>query len=465
MTHIAIIGHGIEGWLTAARLAHALPPDSASITVVPAAHADVWDALYAVQPLEPNDTLRAVGLSDLSLVQNCAASFGLGSVWQDDRVIPYGASGNNLGGVAFHHHWRRLNIGTTPADYFRFSPGARALARNVFAPPVPHNAIGSLQHEIARHVEPTALRDLLRTTALDLGVTQTAAPLAAQQGFEPDSVIDTVLLTSGKVHRAELFIDASGPHQALCKKRPVEQWSRHASLSWQVESSRHPRTQTLRPAFSVHHNATQWRIDVPLHSDDLRLNFTPASANTSAPFSTGFSMQPWQHNVVALGHTAARSLPLAGLQSRLLNQSLVRLIKLLPSGGDMRAVACEFNQLFARDAEQVRDLTHWLRDGHLDHASARFVSRHKLFAKRGWVMPSDGAVVTADDWINAFIGRGLLPQTADPLSRRLPESEVDQMVTQLEHDIERVVGEFPALDHYLQVARSTPPRQRTGAPA
>lgn len=461
MKSVLIVGHGIEGWLTAVRLARAVAAHDVHISVVPVSGATDWDNLYAVHPLEPNDTLRAAGISDLALVQQCEASFGLGSLWSDGALIPYGPVGAALGGIAFAQCWREHTDAPTAHDFLRYSPAAVALRGNVFAPPVARNAIGTLQHEIARHVDPATLLDLLRSAALSLGVKQSSSALAAAQALDHAAPINHLALATGERVSADLYIDASGPANALTSARPPHSWSgTNGAAGWHVETQRTPRENVLRPAVIIHEQHQHWRIDVPLAGSMLQLGFRPADRD--AELTPGFVPSPWHHNTIAVGHAASRLVPLAPLPIRLLNQSLVNLVRLFPGAHGMQAEANEFNHLYARDAAEVHDLANWLRDGHADHTSETHKARHALFAKRGWLMPSDGAVVSHADWLNAFIGRGVVPRAADPMAARLPAQQAQRHMAELERNIARVVGEFPPLDHYLAAARATPAKIAAG---
>ena len=461
MIRVAIVGHGIEGWLCAAKLATCVNRQAIDITVVPAAGAADWDSLYCVHPLEPADTIRAVGISDLDLVQQCDASFGLGSTWANGNLLPYGATGTSIGGVAFHHHWRLHIASTTAQEFFRFSPGARALQRHAFAPPVPRNAIGSLQHEIARHVDPSALRERLRRTARHHGVCELAESLSDRQDPVNAGPVEMLRLTNDQAVRADLYIDASGPARVLCSRSEIGNADTTVDQSFEFSGRRIKSGSARLPAFSVRKASSQWRIDVPLGSGDMQLRFDGAA--DTGTFQTGYSRTPWCHNVVAIGHAAARFLPLAPLPVRLLNHTLTRLVRLLPGNAGERGEALEFNQRFAHDASEVSDLTVWLRDGTTTAGSDALVARHQLFSRRGWIRPTDATVITDDDWINAFMGRGLLPQHVDPMTRRVGASEARQILSQLDDEIERVVSEFPTLDRYLQAAKAAGSTAHAGA--
>ncbi|MFK8014626.1 MAG: tryptophan 7-halogenase [Gammaproteobacteria bacterium] len=470
MIRIGIVGNGIDAWLTAAWLAHTMPASTHSISVIPVHGSDACDDLYAVQPLTPDDTLRALGLSDLALLHDCDASFGLGGTWRDSagaepaRVFPYGPTGLDFGGIAFHHHWRRLFPTATGQTFFAFSPGAQAMRQERFAPPVSRNAIGPLQHEVARHVAPASLRDRLRVIATDLGVAQSRAPLASRQNLAVGEPVTSLTLTNGKAVNADLYVDASGVVAALASVFPAKNWvPTDAHQPWTVRALSTSQHDAYQTGYRVSKMAEGWRWQAPLRRHTVALEFTAKSAATSGTlFSTGHLTTPWLNNVIAVGLSAARWLPLAPLQARFLNLSLTRLVNLMPGSFGGNAEAREYNHLFVRDMNAVHDLIDWHREPipERDDMTDSLRNRVDLFSKRGWLPPTDGGFVGTDEWISAFMGHGLLANHVDPMTHRHETPDLAAKIKQLSHDIDHVVREFPALKTYLEIASTTPPRRR-----
>ena len=302
---VAIAGNGFEAWLTAATLANRLDRGLTEITVCPVDGSDAWDDLYAVLPLTPADAVRQLGISDAQLVSRCGGSFSLGAEFSGERFAggqtlkPYGATGVDYGGTHFHHYWLRSAPGKPVSDYFEYSPGARAMRARAFAPPDPRNAIGPLQHEYARHVEPALLAWYLREIAMASGVKETASPIREVGHYEGGKQIRHLLTESGESITAELFVDCTGPARTLLLSCGDVEWlestpGRRYSLSFAHSKT----SDTPPPWHSVSAKPDGWVIDVPCRSGVIRCDFSAADGGPN-DFVPGHASSPWMRNCVA----------------------------------------------------------------------------------------------------------------------------------------------------------------------
>lgn len=465
---VLIAGSGLEAWLTAAYLALRLDGRRVDITVCPVTGSQEWDALYTTLPAFPGDLFRDLGYSDLKLAKLADASFSLGTrvtgPGLDEVIKPHGPVGINVGGVAFHQYWRRVTARLEPDDYFRYSPGTEAMRRDAFAPPVAANAIGPLQHEMVRHIDPWALQKHLRHQAYDRGVKASAAPLAEVVRTDDGSRISHLVTGRGESLSADLYIDCSGPLRRLRGgedswqpapfSRPARLWAEHTH-----------RQKTPRPWSSLFAQDSGWRLVLPRGSEEVTLRIDESAAPDKAmPYRAGHLPRPWAGNCVALGSAAASLLPVDCLPPRLLLGSLERLVKLLP-GRDCHATeTCEYNQLSNEDAQEAHSLgavfEAW-RQG-LDLVAAAeagelpedLALRIRLFARRGWLSPRDSLLVPEDSWRSAYILLGVIPAHHDRLADRIDFDQVQDNLLALKQKVRQVARTFPTYDEYFAAVRS-----------
>ncbi len=453
---IVVAGDGFEGWLVATTLAQHLDARHVDITVCAVAAADVWDSLYVLLPANPEDLLHQLGISDKELAQRFDASFSLGARYtgipSPQPYLPYGTTGIDHNGTSFHHHWRRV---TGAGGYFDYSTAVRAMARDVFAPPRPQNAIGTLQHEYARHVLPARLTDRLRETATRLGVTQTLSPFASVDLSPDGKRIERLLAASGEKIEGDLFIDCTGPQRAVLSTVSSIDWIVAPGIdSFELQIST-ATAATPSPWHDVSASQSGWRVRVPTGSQSIEITLYAGGSNAEP----GNLSCPWDGNCVAIGHAAASTLPLTTLHAHMLMISIGRLISLLPGPDMLPGETREYNQLFLRDMAEIHDYLATLEMARTSrslrpcaaHNSLR--RRLELFAKRGWIPKTDSDVIAAHEWAGLLLFVGLEPTSYDRLAEMVPLDVLAPSLRDLSEQIDKIVGEFPTLPDYLAAAR------------
>ncbi len=454
---IVVAGDGFEGWLTAIMLAKHLDARQVDITVCAVAGADVWDALYTLLPANPDDLLHQIGISDKELAARFDASFSLGARLTGfsggQPFLPYGTTGIDHNGTPFHHHWTRV---ADTRDYFDYSTAVRAMERDAFAPPLPENAIGSLQHEYARHVSPARLMARLRQLGSRLGVTQSLSPFASV-ALSPDGKrVERLLAASGEKIDGDLFIDCSGPQRAVL--------STVSSIDWIDAPGIGPFCPEIgitnsdadpSPYHEVSGDAAGWRVRIPTTSELVEINLSVGGDG----FRTGNLSCPWNGNCVALGNAAASTLPLTNLHTHMLMISIGRLISLLPGPDMLPCETREYTQLFLRDFAEVHDYLAAFElarsSGTLLPSSAHDSLRRRLelFGKRGWIPKTDSDIIAAHEWVGLFLFLGLKPKSYDRIAEMVALDELKPRLGELSDRIGRIAGEFPPLSDYLAAAR------------
>ncbi|MEL6869855.1 MAG: tryptophan 7-halogenase [Pseudomonadota bacterium] len=459
---ILIIGAGFEGWLTAAKLARAFDTRAVDVAVCAAAGASAWDRLYTIQPWHPQDSLRAIGINDLLLVQYHEALYSLGAdlslpcAMPNGSVWPYGPVGIEYSGIAFHHHWTCEQAHARA--FFDYSPATRAIQRAAFAPPAPRNAIGTLQHEIARHVDIDGVTATLRQTALDAGVERWPGTFETAD-YAQESRRIAGITVNGEQRSADLYIDCSGPLRVLSGR--AKSWTQATGAApLSVRTDLRPHTAPHTPCHSVQGDESGWRVVVPLQTQDVVLKLATDGGNGRL-LTPGRSQRLWQDNHVAIGFSGWHTLPILPLQMLLLTHCIDRLIALMPGVDCAPGETLEFNQLMARDIDEALALQllleHARTQGKLPGSgdsigNQSLDERIALFRKRGWVVDTDGALIDANDWIKTMMLLGIHPQQADAMTGRMSQEQRRQMLDNLDKHIAMVVDQFPTLHNYMLAA-------------
>ena len=485
LRRILVAGNGFEAWLAAGVLAAKLGTAGVRVAVCGVPGSEAWDALYSMLPLHPDDGLVPMRISDLDLVQDLDASFSLGARFEDSagtcRFFPYGPVGIDYAGVAFHHYW--LLAGAHAGDYFRYSPGVRAMDSGVFAPPVPQNAIGNLQHEIARHVVPERLTARLRAAACRAGADKIWAPLAEVRRTSGGHRIECVVTAAGERIESDLYIDCTGPVRRLSKTAAKADWiaagQSGSPRSYRLAVDRGAAQGPPQPFHEVRACGDGWEIAVPTGSQRIGLGFTDSGRcadDGEAAFIPGHAARPWAGNCVALGHAACALLPAMPIHVQHLMTCIARVIDLMPGPDSLDAESLEFNKLFARDVEAAHD---WIAlhelarsRGTLDPRALADLPlgehlrrRLALFSKRGCVPRSDSVLIPRHAWSAALLFHGLVPDHHNLLAERVAAGTLVRSLGELASRIDEVIAGFPPHRVYLDAAGRAVHHAAPGAPS
>jgi len=462
VTRFAIAGNGLEAWLTANHLLATLGGKRTQVTVCPVPGSDELDELYSIWPITPADGLASMGLSSNMLIRACRGSYSLGARCTD-FFRPYGSIGLDFLGVPFHHHWLRAYRGRAAAGYFDWSPGTVAMKRGLFAPPVPQNAIGSLQHGMALHIDTGLFTDLLRDRAMRNGAVQSKGSLTNVQRESNDPKVSGLTTDNEEFLTADLYIDCSGQQKSLTRGRPDAAWVTAPGLEEYRLEVRKTSTQEPPPPFQqVTTGPDGWKLDVAGNGWNSSLFVTCSEAGREGHLaSPGYLAEPWSGNCLAIGVASATFLPVEPLHARYLAISLKRMIDLMPGVDCRQSETIEYNKLARVDLREILDLVaaHEFLRKTADNSEFQGVhdslkTRLALFKKRGWVTPPDSGFFETTDWVATFMQLGLVPDQPDQLAGRIPPQVLKTRLAELKSRIDRTVSGFPTHSDYLLAVKS-----------
>lgn len=466
---IVIVGGGVASWLAALALAR---KTACAITLLDTGGID--DSLGV--PLAVETTLPSIsklhgllGLDEEKIVRQTGSSYTLGralSNWTPPAGAafhPFGEVGASLGPVGFQHLVARLRSDGQSVSLANYSLGALCAQSGRFAPsPASTRSVLSTM-EYGLHLNVAEYRDYLKREASALGVvTLPGSPteiILDDQGIIPTLVIDT-----GEIIAADLFLDCSGPARLISSKMPqsgFEDWSEYLPCN-HVRTSASP--SSAPPPLYAHIDAHEsgWQR----FTSSRTLLEEVVVSQTADPdghlFNSGRTEKPWADNCIAIGGAAAIIDPLSSTQMHLVGTAIARLLKLFPHDRSAPVEAAEYNRQTIEELENARDfaILHYKCNGRTGEAfwderramaiPERLAHKIALYESCGRVALHDEESFEAWDWISVFDALGIRPRSYDSMANGIPLDRIEAHLAQVRNVMLKAVGSLPTQHDYLQ---------------
>jgi len=488
---IVIVGGGLAGWYSAARLARAMRGRKVRLRVVHAAP-------VGAEP-DPLDTFCAstlpslcvahaeLGFDERELMRACRATFKLASGYRGfgapnrSHMLPLGEIGARLEAVGFHQFLSRLmQVGAAP-DIDEFSIPALAARLGRFAHPSPDARSVLSTYEYAYHVDTRAYTQWLRKFALRHGTDAVDAGLAQVECDDGRRNVAALTLEDGTRVTADLFIDCTGARAELLGQAlavPFDSWQEWLPCNHAV-TTRTPSGDPGGPFTRITRQPAGWAWQVPLRgATDQALVFdsrerdphgviaqAPAQGQAlepvrSLPFRNGRHREFWRGNCVAVGAAAGFLEPLLATGLTLIDEGVTRLLALFPDAGVAPMMAAEYNRILGATYDGARDfaMLHYLpalspgpRTGAMpDSLPASLRQRVEQFQYRGRVVLHDDEIFEEGDWACAFLGLGARPRHFSILTEQAAVAEVVAQVAKVSRLMRDAVQQLPTHAAYLE---------------
>jgi len=145
---------------------------------------------------------------------------------------------------------------------------------------------------------------------------------------------------------------------------------------------------------------------------------------------------PWQGNHLRLGQAAASvDCPLYnGLSA--LQYLVIRWLDLLPNQSSCPATALMYNQHWQQFQSEVQDFL-------LLHQQPLATKTGRAFARLGRVLSTETDAIKAGQWFGLLQGLGLRPELPASLLASRTDTEIQQGLKQVQHQISRLVAAMP----------------------
>lgn len=482
---LVILGGGTAGWMTAAALAKTFGPRLKIDLLESEAIGTVGVGEATIPTLHWFNAL--IGLDEAEFVRATKASYKLGIQFVDwarpgSRYFhPFGRHGVDLGPVPFHQCWLKAQADGLDRPLSAFSPATQLAAANRFAKPVddPRSILSTLGY--AYHFDATLYAGFLRGLAEAAGVVRHEGMLESVERAPDTGFVNALVTDRGQRIEGDFFVDCSGFRALLidgAMEVGFEDWSHWlpcdravaAPCARLAETTPYTRS-TLRAA------GWQWRIPLQHRigngyvyasafiSDDEAASTLLGALDGEAlgeprflRFKAGFRREAWRKNVVAIGLSSGFLEPLESTSIHLIQSGVAKLITLFPDRDCDPGLARQFNALFGRDMDGIRDfliLHYHATEGHeaplwrhTRHMPLPDTLRDKeeQYRRAGRLMLTPDELFREASWLAVLEGQGVRAQGHSPLADTLDPVANRRQLEQIEAVIARAAANSPQHD-------------------
>ena len=480
---VVIVGGGTAGWMAASALAKTFGRALDIELVESDAIGTVGVGEATIPPIKNFNLL--LELDEADFLREVSGTYKLGIEFQnwgelgESYFHPFAPHGVDSWAAQFHHYWLRARkLGeTAPLDDFSLEI---CMARaNRFG------ATSQRAPNYAYHFDAAGYARMLRRLSETMGVTRTEGRVV-DVGQHPESgFIESVTLEDGRVVRGDLFIDCSGFRALLIEQalgsgwEDWSQWLRSdRAIAVQTETTSGPAPYTRATARSC---GWQWRIPLQhrvgnglvycssyMDEDSAartlldNLDGRPITDPRPIRFRTGRRLRQWDRNCVSLGLSSGFLEPLESTSIHLIQNSIIRLIKMFPRERIEPAEVEQFNREVVSEIEHIRDfiILHYHVNRRTD---ARYWTdlremdipdslRHKieLFSRNGLVFRDDNELFGEVSWTSVLIGQGIEPEGYHPVVDTVDESRLKSMMSRVRSDVARAIGGLKSHEEYIR---------------
>ncbi len=485
ISKIAIYGAGIAAKQAALILKEALKNIVEIVIITPKAHC-LSDVLYGgvTCPESYNINLR-MNLSEPELFLNTNTSFSFGShytnwgpakvSWLQCHHLPFPKDN----AVDFHQLMTRHNVKLT--DYLI---SAIAAQQGKFAHPPEENPASPLSRaEYGYYFNHQEFNALL-SSKLDSSDIQVTQASLSEIILEEDN-IDKLVLDTGDIISADLFIDCSGVDGELISRLSHNKITFRAVKVNYTEQQNQDQAVACRKLVPL---SDGWQAITPIREKINVLSLTSCGSepikddNVSFikdsdgihcdKISLGHRPFAWLGNCLSLGHAACIIEPLSPAPMKLLSLDLIRLLELLPVNTDMAFERQEYNRRFINDVthaelfnkafydfrtsineddEDIKGISQSLslfwrygmkKSPLLDRKIVQFLHRGKLVSY-------DLEPFNQEDWAILHSGIGRLPDKYDRLVEILDYKKMQEKLDNMRVGLAHFVAKMPPHQLYI----------------
>jgi tryptophan 7-halogenase len=429
---------------------------------------------------------KLLGINEADFLIATQATYKLGIQFENWRNInedyfhAFGVTGKDCWAAGFQHFWLKgveLGLSTEFGDYCLERKAAEAQK---------FGQLPNIGLNYAFHLDASLYAQFLRQFSEGLGVNRIEGKIVSvKKTF--DEHIESFTLNSGRVIEGDLFIDCTGFKGLLIEEAlhtGYEDWSHwlpcDSAIAVQTQSTRDPVPYTRSIA---HESGWQWQIPLQhrvgnglvycskyLTDADARkmllskIEGEPLNEPRVIKFKTGRRLKHWNKNCVAIGLSSGFLEPLESTSIHLIQQSIIRLLRLFPNNGIKQSDEDEFNKQTHFDTETIRDfiILHYKVTNRNDSTFWNYcrnmeipdslVHRIKLFKETGRVF-RNGNELFDDSWQQVMIGQGLVPEAYHPIVNLMSKQELSDFLRQIKSKITQAVENLPL--HSTHIHRIT----------
>jgi tryptophan 7-halogenase len=497
LRHIAIVGGDLHAWCAAARLAVALRASGVRVSVLDNSPPEA-PGILSTQP-SIIDLHHRLGVREADLIRHIGAAYSYGYAycnWAGDnatRVCSYGASGQMMDRIEFHHYVTLLRETCTEATMEAFSPAAVASREQRFSHPKLGSHLSQLTY--AMQFDRIGYLSFLRAFALDHGVQRIAANVTCVELDAKTGGIGRLILEDGHSLSADFYFDSSGEAAMLIEgalASGFESWQKLFPCDRRLEIMH--RSAAPTPLFNtVIQERNGWQQSSALPGAVYRTHsFCSASAEENEEVCFGQAQQSqqqspddstsphirqqkagvrcefWKHNCVAIGESAGFAERFFFDPFHQTCTAIERWLELLPDHAISPHLQRQYNLATREEYDRIRDI-HALplmcARGVLSPFWQRLKSdapwpeslkhRVELFQQTGKLAFYEADPVRPHQWIQWMTHFGVWPERSDPLIADFSAQELQHRMDRVAQAIKAEVSKMPRHDDLLAAIRNS----------
>ncbi len=490
ISSVVIVGGGTAGWMTAAALSHRLAGLPVSITLIESEEIGTVGVGEATVPHIRFFNAR-LGIDEADFMRKTNATFKLGIEFRnwgrkgDSYIHPFGAFGEEIEGVAFHHHWARFRRAGGADPIEAFSLPVLAARQDRFAWPDNDPQALLSTYSYAYQFDAGKYAAYLRSYAEARGVKRIEGRIIDVMQHGEGGRIEGVRLDNELQVEGELFVDSSGFRGLLIEqtlKTGYTDWSHWLPCNRAVAVPS-GRVSELSPYTRATALDAGWAWRIPLQhrtgnghvycssyiSDEdaaqalLAQIEGPAQAEPRfLRFLTGKRNRQWNRNVVAIGLSAGFLEPLESTSIHLIQLGIGHLLDLWPARDFDPLLAREYNRLMDLEYERVRDflILHYHATQRDDTPFWNYVrtmsvpdslaQRMAAFKERGIVVNYRDGMFLDASWIAVYMGQGVVPQAGDPRGEAIGDASLFLRLAEMRDEYARLAATLPSQSSFIE---------------
>ena len=478
---VVIAGGGTAGWMAAAAISK-LMGKNLEITLV---ESEMIGTIGVGEATIPTMIFfnRLLGIPEDEFLAEVQGTYKLGikfENWGDldeDYIHAFGVTGKDCWACGFQHFWLRGKQLGMSGEFGDYCLERRAAETHKFAH-LPNNGLN-----YAFHIDASLYARYLRKMSEAHGVRREEGKISKVNTHADTGYISSLSLDNGKLIEGDFFIDCTGMRAMLIEKTlhtGYESWSQwlpcDSAVAIQTASVSEPIPYTRSIAREA---GWQWRIPLQhrvgngiVYSsnfmgddearDSLLANIEGESLTNplQIKFSPGRRLKQWNKNCLAVGLSSGFLEPLESTSIHLIQQNIVRFLRMFPTSGIMQSEVDEFNKQADFDIERIRDfiILHYKVTNRTDTSFWRHCRnmdipeslehRIKIFRETGHVF-RDATELFDDSWQQVMIGQGIVPERYHALVDTMSERELSDFLAHVKSNVDKTIQGLPGHTEYL----------------
>lgn len=483
---VIIVGGGTAGWMAAAAISKSFG-DQVAIQLVESEQIGTVGVGEATIPPIKNFHLL-LELDEAEFLSAVNGTFKLGIEFVNwgrlgERYFhPFGPPGIDSWAAQFHHYWLRARELGESADIGAFSVETSMARAGKFG------TKGERPLNYAYHFDAGLYATLLRRISEGRGVNRIEGKVVDVSQDADTGDIESIRLESGEEVAGDLFIDCTGFRGLLIEQALEAGWD---DWSHWLRSDRAVAVQTERvaepkPFTRSTARSCGWQWHIPLQnrvgnglvycSDYMSEDEATKSLLDNVDgktlieprvirFATGRRKRQWVRNCVAIGLSSGFLEPLESTSIHLIQNSVIRLIKLFPVGRIRQSDVDQFNREAEDEINYIRDfiILHYHVNQRTDadywrecrEMSVPDSLAHKidLFRDSAKIFMHPGELFADQSWLSVMLGQGIEPQGYHPIVDNASEQELKDFVTRIKSTVRQIVDMQPSHAEHLRACQ------------